>query len=175
MNSILQLANAFPGFVLTSAIRALALGFLCAAGLWLFRVRNSAVQYAAWRLILFAMLALPLVLAVIPAIGFPQLPTIQVATRIEQLSSPSHPERKKQIPSVEIEAPLRLAEPARSTGSATPWMLIGLAFYALISGMLISRIVLGWVLMNRLARRMECLDDPRLLERVNRQCETWGC
>lgn len=49
-----------------------------------------------------------------------------------------------------------------------------MAFYVLISGTLISRIVLGWVLMNRAVRRMERLDDPRLLDRVNRQCGTLG-
>ena len=174
MNSILRLANTFPGFVLTFAVRTFALGCLCAAGLWLFRVRNSAVQYAVWRLILFAMLAMPLILAVIPAIGFPRLPAIQVATQIERLSSPSHPEQKKQFPGVAIGAPLRLAEFPRSSVFAMPWALIGLAFYALVAGILISRIVLGWALMNRLARRMERLDDPRLLERVNHQCETLG-
>jgi beta-lactamase regulating signal transducer with metallopeptidase domain len=173
MNSILQLANTFPGFVLTFAVRVFALGFLCAAGLWLFRVRNSAVQYAVWRLILFAMLAMPITLAVMPAIGFPRLPAIQVATQIEWLSSPSHPEQKKQFRSVDIQAP-HVAESPRSSVSTVPWALIGLAFYAFVAGILISRIVLGWALMSRLARRMERLDDPRLLERVNHQRETLG-
>jgi beta-lactamase regulating signal transducer with metallopeptidase domain len=173
MNSILQLANTFPGFVLTFAVRVFALGFLCAAGLWLFRVRNSAVQYAVWRLILFAMLAMPITLAVMPAIGFPRLPAIQVATQIEWLSSPSHPEQKKQFRSVDIGAP-HVAESPRSSVSTVPWALIGLAFYAFVAGILISRIVLGWALMSRLARRMERLDDPRLLERVNHQRETLG-
>jgi hypothetical protein len=83
MNSIFQLANTFPGFVLALAVRAFALGFLCAAGLWLFRARNSAVQYAVWRLSLFAMLAMPLALVVAPAIRFPRLPAIQVARKLK--------------------------------------------------------------------------------------------
>jgi beta-lactamase regulating signal transducer with metallopeptidase domain len=172
MNSILQLANTFPEVVLTFAVRAFALGFLCGAGLLLFRVRNSAVEYAVWRLILFAMLAMPLALAVMPAIEFPRLPAIRVARQIERLSS-SHPEQKKQFPGVAIGVPY-VAEPPRSSVSIVLWALIGLAVYALVAGILICRIVLGWALMNRLARRMECLDDPRLLERVNHQCETLG-
>jgi len=169
MNSVLHLANTFPGFVLTFAVRAFALGFLCAVGLWLFRVRNSAMQYAVWRLILFAMLAMPLALAVMPAIGFSRLPAIQVATQIERFSYPSHPGQKKQFPAVTIGDP-HVAESPRSSVSTVPWALIGLAFYALIAGILVSRIVLGRALMNRLARRMERLNDPRLLERVNHQC-----
>jgi beta-lactamase regulating signal transducer with metallopeptidase domain len=173
VNSIIQFANTFPEFVLTFAVRAFALGFLCAVGLWLFRVRNSAIQYAVWRLILFAMLAMPLALAVMPAIGFPRLPAIHVVAQIERLSSPSHPEQKKQFPGVAIGAP-QAAESPRSSVFTVPWALIGLAFYALVAGILISRIVLGWALMNRLARRMERPDDPRLLERVNHHCETLG-
>ena len=174
MNFLLHFANAFPGLVLAFAIRALALGFLCGVGLRSFRVRNSAVHYAAWRLMLFAMLALPLVLAVMPATGLLPLPAIRTGSRIEQLYAPSHAQQGEQLPSAEIKAAPGPAAPPRATRFAIPWTSTGLAFYALVAGILIFRIMLGWALMNRLARRMERLDDPRLLERVNRQCEKLG-
>jgi beta-lactamase regulating signal transducer with metallopeptidase domain len=174
MNFLLHFANAFPGLVLAFAIRVLALGFLCGVGLWLFRVRNSAVHYAAWHLMLFAMLALPLVLAVMPETGLLPLPAIRTGTRIEQLYPSSDGQQRKQLPSAEIKAAPGPVAPPRATRSAIPWTSIGLAFYAVVAGFLIFRIVLGWALMNRLARRMERLDDPRLLGRVNCQCERLG-
>ena len=57
---ILRLADAFPGSALTLLFGRFALGIPVCSGLWLFRARNAAWQYAVWRLTLFAMLALPL-------------------------------------------------------------------------------------------------------------------
>lgn len=174
MNSMLQMTGGFPAAVLAFAVRAFALGLLCAFALRLLRVRNSAFRYAAWQTVLFAMLAMPVASAVMQAISFPRLPAIQLGAPGARQSPAPHRERAQEFPALKAEGLRRSGAPSRSSSSGIQWAVIGLASYFLISMILISRIALGRLLVNRAARRMERLDDPHLLERANLQCKTLG-
>jgi beta-lactamase regulating signal transducer with metallopeptidase domain len=165
----LQIVQAFPGLLFAFALRAVLLGILCAFALWVFRVPNSALKSAAWRLVLFAMLAFPLLTYLAPVIRLPRIPAIQSALPIRQIVlSPVGSQVTPQIPNSEPRTP---AQFPRSIDSATKWAAIGLAFYLLVTGILIGRIFLGLQLTKRAVERLERLDDSYLLERANLQCE----
>jgi beta-lactamase regulating signal transducer with metallopeptidase domain len=54
-----------------ASLKVLVLSLLVAAGIWIFRVRNSAVRHAAWFSLLVAMWMLPLLTAVLPSLLLP--------------------------------------------------------------------------------------------------------
>jgi len=96
---VLQIVQAFPELVLACALRVLLLSILCALALWLLRVRNSAIKYAAWRLILLAMLASPLLLYVVPALQLPRFPAIQSPVLRQRIVlSPGRSQSISQVP-----------------------------------------------------------------------------
>jgi len=171
---VLQIVQAFPELVLACALRVLLLSILCALALWLLRVRNSAIKYAAWRLILLAMLASPLLLYVVPALQLPRFPAIQSPVLRQRIVlSPGRSQSISQVPPIEPQTspPAQFSSSADST---TSWAVIGLAFYFLVAVILIGRIFLGWQLMRGAVQRMESLDDSHLLARANLQCESLG-
>lgn len=167
----LQIAQAFPGLLLAFALRAFLLGILSALALWVLRVPNSALKSAAWRLVLFAMLAFPVLPYVAPVIRLPHIPAIQSPSlRRQVVLSPVRSQLTPQIPNIESRT-LPPAQFPRSVDSATKWAATGLAFYLLVTVTLIGRIFLGLRLMKRAVQRMERSDDSYLLERANLQCE----
>jgi beta-lactamase regulating signal transducer with metallopeptidase domain len=169
---VLQIVQAFPGLVLAFALRALLLGILCALALRVLQVRSSTLKYAAWRLILFAMLAFPLLPSVAPVIRLPLFSAIQSPLRSRQIVlSPARPQLIPQIPGTEPQTPFP-AQLTRSSDPATALARIGLALYLLVTVILLGRIFLGRQLMRRAVQRMERLDDSYLLGRANLQCES---
>jgi beta-lactamase regulating signal transducer with metallopeptidase domain len=167
----IQIVRAFPGLVLAFALRVFVLGILCSLALRLLRVQSSALKYIAWRLILFAMLAFPLLPYVAPAIWLPRFSvTKSPLPRWQRILSPSRSQPIPQTPGSELQTP-SLARFAQSTDPAPIWAEIGLAFYLLVTAILFGRIVLGWQLTRRALQRMEHVDDSYLLERANLQCE----
>ena len=168
---VLQIVQAFPGLLLAFALRAFLLGILCALALWVLRVPNSALKSAAWRLVLFAMLTCPLLPYLVPVMQLPRVPaTLSHLPRRQIVLSPAQPRLTAQIPNIEP----RTFPPAqfpRSIEPATKWAATGLAFYLLVTIILIGRILLGLQLMKRAVQRMERSDDSYLLERANLQCE----
>lgn len=168
---VLQIVQAFPGLLLAFALRAFLLGILCAFVLWALRVPNSALKSAAWRLVLFAMLAFPLLPYLAPVIRLPRIPAIQSPLPRRQIVlSPVPSQLSPQITNIEPRKSLPAQFP-RSIDSATKWAATGLAFYLLVTIILVGRIFLGLQLMKRAVLRMERSDDSYLLERANLQCE----
>ena len=171
---VLKLSDAFPGLVLTFAVRCFVLGFVCAGALSLLRVRDAAWQYATWRFALFAMLILPMASMTMPAIGIPAHFVPQFASRVERIRPAvprsMYPNRAKQFTKVGNQTSSSDRQPLRPPVSYASWALIGLASYLLVAGIMLCRIAVGWHLMHRAALRMQRLENSRLLERANHQC-----
>jgi hypothetical protein len=64
---------AFQWYVVAAdaSLKVILLAVLVAAGIWIFRVRNSGVRHAAWFSVLLAMWTLPLLTAIVPSLLFP--------------------------------------------------------------------------------------------------------
>jgi beta-lactamase regulating signal transducer with metallopeptidase domain len=176
LSMALNRAEQLPGVALDFFLRALALGLVCGCVLWLLRVRSAALQYSAWRLVLFAMLMLPIASITKPQIGVTTRLYTRVASETQKFSpslpgylSPLSPKPAK--PTKTTHTTVRPAETNRSPDSPVPWEFIALTSYLLVTGVMICRIWVGWLLIRRIARNMESFDDARLMERVDRQCE----
>lgn len=174
MTLVFELSDAFPGLILNFAVRCFALGFVCACALRLLRVRDAAWQYATWRFALFAMLILPMASMMMPAVSIPAHLVPQFISRAEKLPQT---ERRyidlnsaKQFTNIRNQTGSSDTQPPRHSTSGASWALIGLASYLLVTGTMLFRIALGWLLMHHTALRMQRLENPRLLERANRQC-----
>jgi beta-lactamase regulating signal transducer with metallopeptidase domain len=173
MITLLRMAHELTAVALDFFLRALALGLLCGSVLWLLRVRNAALQYSAWRLVLFAMLMLPLASIMKPQIGVTTRLYSRVASETQRFSPPvpGYLSPKPAKPTKAIKTTLRPVETRQSPDFPVPWEFIALTSYLLVTGVMICRIFVGWLLIRRIAQRMESFDDARLMERVNRQCE----
>jgi beta-lactamase regulating signal transducer with metallopeptidase domain len=126
------------------ALRAAFLGVTGAIAAWLFRRRGVETQHAIWRMVLAGMLALPLLMAVVPALPF--LPSREVVmTRAVGLLRISRSvgivETRfsfGQIPPADASSDASGSSPR---GASTPtWPLAALAVYMAITAALLSRI-----------------------------------
>lgn len=170
----MPMAEVFPGLLLDFSLRSLAAGAVFGVVLAVFRVRNTALRYGMWRMALATMLLLPLGSMVIPAIPVlpsslkPETPRIQPRSELMNGSI-----RKEPIGSP-APASLPPYQTAPAMGSGVSWTLITLGAYLLITGILLLRIVTGWLIIRRAVRQMDRIDDWRLSERACRVSETLG-
>jgi hypothetical protein len=89
---------AFQWFVVAAdaSLKVILLALLVAAGIWIFRVRNSAVRHAAWFSVLLALSGLPLLTVVLPSLQFPVPARLGflLPGRVENLWQPSNPNER---------------------------------------------------------------------------------
>ncbi len=151
-----------------SAARSLALGLLAAAGLRLMRVRNARLEKQAWTGVLLLAIAMPLLVALhIPRVSVPALwaaPQVTVAEPAAHLrtaavrsrtvaSSPALSLRQA-APAISIPVPKGLAG-APAVHLPFPWALFGVIVYAMVSALLLLRVLVGLALAARLWRRAD--------------------
>jgi len=174
MMFLLQVFDGFPAVLFDFTLRSFVLGILAGFLVLVMGRRNPALQYAALRLALIAMLLLPLATLVMPSVSLP----IHWTQNRHSVSLPSHPALAVQLPS----SIARSRPPAAgsshdfrpSIGQHVDWYTVAVLLYLLVTGFLISRIFVGMYLMRRIAGTLSRLDHPQLLERVNHQCFRLG-
>jgi beta-lactamase regulating signal transducer with metallopeptidase domain len=103
---------AFRWFVVAAdaSLKVLVLSLLVAAGIWIFRVRNSAVRHAAWFSVLLALWTLPLLTAVLPSLLLP-LPAPLGALLPDRVEKPLASVEPKQTVDLEPEASAEPSQP----------------------------------------------------------------
>jgi hypothetical protein len=131
-----------------AALRAFVLGGAVWLGLYLFRVRNPNVHMTAWTLVLVASLMMPLLM---------HWTTVTVTVQAPPaLPAGSFGAEESALPEV-FGAPLppALQGPvaiAHGHGVAVNWPMIATVIYALVAGLLLTRLLLGLHLSWRIAR-----------------------
>ncbi|MES1258123.1 MAG: hypothetical protein ABUS51_06820, partial [Acidobacteriota bacterium] len=169
-----RIADALPWLVSGFVVRSSLLCLACTCALRLFRDRGAALEYAAWRFVLLAMLLLPVLEMMAPVIPIPA-PFIPSADRMRPLRVPAQrPMRTEKLPVAGGPVAARVGEPGQPAGARFPWAFLALAAYLPITGMMLSRILVGSLLLHRAAQAMPRLEDPRLLECANLQCARLG-
>ncbi len=155
-------------FMLDMSLRALAGAAAVGVVLRLLRMRAAAVLHSAWTAVLFAMLLMPVLPSIVPALPVPVPPgaggLLGVASRTEEPSpgvvgySPRAPDRINTVPSARMGDSVRLTDRwpisvtgARASRSWLPPVLLGI--YAVGVLMLVGRLLYGWSLASAMIRR----------------------
>jgi beta-lactamase regulating signal transducer with metallopeptidase domain len=155
-------------FVLDTSLRALAVALAVACVLRLLRMRAAAVLHSAWSAVLFAMLLMPVLSSLLPALPVPvpaaagvlfdaasgiEEPSPTVVGHSTQARNASHA-----VPAPVVHDSRRLSErlPASGTGAraSRSWVpLVLLMVY--VTGVLLSgaRLSYGWLLASGMVRR----------------------
>jgi beta-lactamase regulating signal transducer with metallopeptidase domain len=171
---LLQILDTFPRFVVDFSLRALLLGLLAGAAALVTRGRNSPAEYTALRVLLVAMLLLPVATFVVP--------TVHVAIVLDRLAarSPWFPvlrqpmQTSKNAVKTASPVPASPTDRAHSDAQQLHWPAVVAIAYFVISGFLASRIVIASMLLRRILPKMEAVDDARLLEKLNHHCSVLG-
>ena len=157
--------------LLDVSLRALAAAATVAVLLRLLHIRAAAVLHSAWTAVLFAMLLMPVLPSIVPALPVPVpapadgLLGAMAGTR--QPSPGAGPYSRQAgddtrvMPSIRMADSGRGADPlqtvATSAREARPWLpLVMLAAYVAGVLLLISRLLYGWALASALIRRARC-------------------
>ena len=125
-----------------ASVRSLGLALLAVVALLVARVRSVSARHAVWTAVLGAMLLLPFVTPLLPPIPVPILrgapaPRQMVLNFVAARGSTALP------------TPAALP-PARPW---FPWQQYGLALYLIVALALLARLLIGYLLVNRLVRR----------------------
>jgi beta-lactamase regulating signal transducer with metallopeptidase domain len=161
--------------LLESAARSLALGVAVWLGLKFLRVRNPHCEMTAWRLVLAASLAMPLLMQVLAPWA---TVTIPASAPLAQIVIPEAAKIAQIAPATSSQAPSPAARPltedisapapvdpgvndsmpgSRKSISQQGWITV---IYVLVGGTLLLRLLIGIVLTFRLIRTARPLEEP---------------
>ena len=142
-----------------SALRSLLLGGVVWAGLNLFRVRNPHMHMTAWAMVLLASLSMPLLMhwtTVTVTVDALPVPAAEHFWPAGPSGSPSPEALHDMLP-----AERSMAAPARpAPAPALNWLALATIVYALVAGLLLSRLAVGLYLTWRLARAAKPMREP---------------
>ena len=142
-----------------SALRSLLLGGVVWAGLNLFRVRNPHMHMTSWAMVLLASLSMPLLMhwtTVTVTVDALPVPAAEHFWPAGPSGSPSPEPLHGMLP-----AEQGMAAAARSAPvQALNWLALATIVYALVAGLLLSRLAVGLYLTWRLARAAKPMRAP---------------
>jgi hypothetical protein len=142
-----------------SALRSLLLGGVVWAGLNLFRVRNPHMHMTSWAMVLLASLSMPVLMhwtTVTVTVDALPVATAEHFWPTGPLGSPS----PEPLPDM-LAAEQGMATAARSAPvPALNWLALATMVYALVAGLLLSRLAVGLYLTWRLARAAKPMRAP---------------
>jgi hypothetical protein len=142
-----------------SALRSLLLGGVVWAGLNLFRVRNPHMHMTSWAMVLLASLSMPVLM---------HWTTVTVTVDALPVAAAEHfwPTGPLGSPSPEPLPDMLAAEQGMATAArsapvpALNWLALATMVYALVAGLLLSRLAVGLYLTWRLARAAKPMRAP---------------
>jgi len=141
--------------LIDSAIRSLAFAAAVAAMLWVLRVRSVTIRMAAWTVVLFGALLLP--------IAAPMMPPLRIPVAEAAIGEPV-----TILPTVVISMATRRI-PARHAPAGFDWPQAVETFYLVAAACLLGRLTFGWLVSRRVLRSSEPVSDPRVLEVLDAQ------
>jgi beta-lactamase regulating signal transducer with metallopeptidase domain len=138
--------------LINATLRSLLFAGIAALGLKLLGVRDVGARLAAWTVVLYGVLLMPLAVAIAPPLNI----TIQSAVARPVAAGPI------MMHIVPADGPLSLLAPH----PPFDWRSTLVIAYAVIAALLFARFLFGWILTVQLRRASRRLDDPRLLARL---------
>ena len=161
------LSRVILGGLAEAAVRALMLAVLVGAGLALFRVKHAADRLGAWRIVLWAALAMPIAGAVVPPVPLP-IPAF-AASFVSDSGRAGTPPSLTAISGAG-------AQPITSTASPgaplAPVMLLALYLAGLL--FLATRAGRSWLAARQLDRASQPIDDAYVRARAADHAGTLG-
>ncbi len=148
------------------ALRSLAMACLAALLLKLVRMRDASARLAIWRGVLYAALAMPLLVWLLPGVRVPLAEALAVRP-VEATSPPPIVRVSDQAPATQVydravEAPP--LQPARAPKRREiPWAAMGAAIYLLVAAYFLTRLGAGWALSRRLLHGSNKMNDQKAL------------
>jgi hypothetical protein len=142
-----------------SALRSLLLGGVVWAGLNLFRVRNPHIHMTSWAMVLLASLSMPLLMhwtTVTVTVDALPVPATEHFWPAGPSGSPSPEPLHDMLPAERSMA----AAPRSAPVQALNWLALATTVYALVAGLLLSRLAVGLYLTWRLARAAKPMREP---------------
>ena len=142
-----------------SALRSLLLGGVVWAGLNLFRVRNPHMHMTAWAMVLLASLSMPLLMhwtTVTVTVDALPVPAAEHFWPAGPSGSPSQEPLHGMLPAAQGTAAAARSAPVQ----ALNWLALATMVYALVAGLLLSRLAVGLYLTWRLARAAKPMREP---------------
>lgn len=167
--------------LLTLALRAVV--FACAAGLVLalLRTRRATVRLTGWTLVLYTVLAMPLLSSSLPGMAWsiplvlpssPRLPGVaraQVSTAFTATApGPTGSRSPAPAPTRTDELTMTSPHPTASSWARPSWLAAASALYLTGVFFLLLRTGTGWLLTRRLGRSARPIDDANVLTRLDR-------
>lgn len=142
-----------------SALRSLLLGGVVWIGLNLFRVRNPHMHMTSWAMVLLASLSMPLLMhwtTVTVTVDALPVPAAEHFWPAGPSGSPLPEPLHEMLP-----AERGVAAAARSAPTQPlNWLALATIVYALVAGLLLSRLAVGLYLTWRLARAAKPMREP---------------
>jgi hypothetical protein len=142
-----------------SALRSLLLGGVVWAGLNLFRVRNPHMHMTSWAMVLLASLSMPLLMhwtTVTVTVDALPVPAAEHFWPAGPSGSPSPEPLHDMLPAERSMAAAARPAPVQ----ALNWLALATTVYALVAGLLLSRLAVGLYLTWRLARAAKPMREP---------------
>ncbi len=162
--------------VLEFAFRTTLMAAAVGGVLWVTRMRASATRHAVWTAVLVAMLTMPLAMRTAPAIPvpWPTLPAAEVDPSRQPVALPrttplvGTSELVSTLPAAPADAATRIARPLASPAPAAsarpwPWAPTLLTLWAMVSVVMLGRLVVGWRAARRLVAESRPVDDLGLV------------
>jgi beta-lactamase regulating signal transducer with metallopeptidase domain len=150
-----------------AAVRAMVIAVAVGLVLALLRARSGAAAHAAWTAVMLAMLALPIAPKWLPAIpvALPQAPSLTATidppppVRPQAAQAPARSPAETDMPRTDSPAaPLangRVVSVPRP--QASWWPRAALVVWVFVAMVLLARVIAGWVMASRLARRSRAI------------------
>jgi bla regulator protein blaR1 len=142
-----------------SALRSLLLGGVVWIGLNLFRVRNPHMHMTSWAMVLLASLSMPLLMhwtTVTVTVDALPVPAAEHLWSAGPSSGPSSEPLRDMLPAEQGVAAAARSAPVQ----ALNWLALATIVYALVAGLLLSRLAVGLYLTWRLARAAKPMCEP---------------
>jgi hypothetical protein len=159
-------AVAATGLILDGSLRSLAAAASVALVLWLLRVQAAGVLHSAWSAVLLAMLFMPALSSIVPALPIPALAgdnRLLRATLRTELLRPGSVASSTQAPAASI-VPMQSTPLADSVspgpsasvsnaGATHSWLALLLGLYGTVVLLMIARLLYGWCLASAMIHR----------------------
>jgi len=151
--------TALLSFVIDAAVRGLVIAVAIGAVLMLIPRAGARLRLRAWTLVLYALLALPVVALVAP-VWRSAVPAVPVFDNTQAVQSVAVLQTPASLASTAA------AFPVASTGPQ--WPVVGSAIYAIGLACLCFQAVVGWRFVRRLQKRVRGIEDAPVLVRLER-------
>lgn len=150
--------------LLDASLRISVVAVIAALILTIMRVRASSVRHAVWRLVLIAMLIMPLLPSIVPTFAIPVVVSAPAGmlARSDIASEPAPPMVVREDRTAVVPIVNRAGADRPVAGRRSQWSIVSIAsaVYGLGAIVLVLRLIVGWFAAARLIRHASAVSHP---------------